>query len=135
MDFAGTNIVAIPVAALAGFATGMAWYMSLGNLWMAALGKSKDGFRPGAGPFIVSAIALLVMATMLSGLISHLGKGQVTITNGVISGFFVWLGFVIPIMATNHAYQGQKRSLTLIDGGHYLVVLVVMGAIIGWFGV
>ena len=86
-------------------------------------------------PFIVSAIALLIMATMLSGVMGHLGEGRVTVTNGIISGFLMWLGFVVTTMAVNHAYQGQKRSLTLIDGGHYLAVLVVMGAIIGWFGV
>ena len=135
MDFAGTNYIAILVAAAAGFAIGMAWYMSLGNLWMAALGKTKDELKPSAGPFIISGIALLVMATMLSGVIGHLGEGQVTLANGAVSGFLVWLGFVITTMAVNHAYQGQKRSLTLIDGGHYLAVLVVMGAIIGWFGV
>ena len=135
MDFAGTNYTAIVVAAVAGFAVGMAWYMSLGTLWMAALGKTEDELKPGAGPFIVSAIALLIMATMLSGVLGHLGEGRVTVTNGIISGFLMWLGFVVPTMAVNHAYQGQKLSLTLIDGGHYLVVLVVMGAIIGWFGI
>ena len=135
MDFAGTNYIAILVAALAGFVVGMAWYMSLGNIWMAALGKTKDELKPSAGPFIISAVALLVMATMLSGVMGHLGEGQVTVTNGIISGFLMWLGFVVTTMAVNHAYQGQKRALTLIDGGHYLAVLVVMGAIIGWFGV
>lgn len=65
------NTIVILAAALAGFAIGMAWYMSLGNLWMAALGKTKDEIKPSAEPFIVSAIALLVMAVMLSGLISH----------------------------------------------------------------
>lgn len=135
MDFAGINYVAVVVAAVAGFAVGMGWYMSLGNIWMAALGKTKDELKPSAGPFIVSGISLLVMATMLAGVIGHLGKNQVTLVNGAISGFFIWLGFVITTMATNHAYQGQKQTLTLVDGGHYLAVLVVMGAIIGWFGV
>jgi len=135
MDFAGINYIAVIVAAVAGFTVGMAWYMSLGKVWMAALGKTKDEIKPSVGPFIVSAISLLIMATMLSGLIGHLGEGQVTMINGAISGFFVWLGFVMTTMVTNHAYQGVKRSLTLIDGGHYLVVLMVMGAIIGWFGI
>ena len=135
MDFAGINFLAVIVAAVAGFAIGMAWYMSLGNIWMAALGKTKDEIQPSAGPFIISGISLLLMAFMLAGIIGHLGKGQVTLVNGAISGFFVWLGFVITTMATNHAYQGAKRALTLVDGGHYLAVLVVMGAIIGWFGV
>lgn len=135
MDFAGINYGAVVVAAVAGFAIGMAWYMALGNIWMAALGKTKDEVKPSAGPFIISGVSLLLMAFMLAGIIGHLGEGQVTLVNGAISGFFVWLGFVITTMAVNHAYQGVKRTLTLVDGGHYLAVLVAMGAIIGWFGV
>ena len=135
MDFAGINYLAVAVAAVAGFAIGMAWYMALGTIWMAALGMSKDEVKPTAVPFIVSGVSLLLMAFMLAGVIGHLGQGQVTLVNGAISGFFIWLGFVITTMATNHAYQGAKPALTLVDGGHYLAVLVVMGAIIGWFGI
>ena len=42
---------------------------------------------------------------------------------GVISGFFVWLGFVITTMGVNHAFGGAKPMLTLIDGGYWLAVL------------
>lgn len=135
MEFAGINYLAVFIAALAGFAVGMGWYMSLGDIWIAALGKTKDEIKPSAGPFIISGISLLIMASMLAGIIGHLGRDQVTMVNGAISGFLVWLGFVITTMTVNHAYQGVKRILTLVDGGHYLAVLIVMGAIIGWFGV
>ncbi len=135
MEFAGINYLAVFVAALAGFAVGMGWYMSLGNIWIAALGKTKDEIKPSAGSFIISGISLLIMASMLAGIIGHLGWDHVTMVNGAISGFLVWLGFVITTMTVTHAYQGVKRILTLVDGGHYLAVLIVMGAIIGWFGV
>jgi hypothetical protein len=35
-------------------------------------------------------------------------------------------------MTVNHAFQGAKRSLTLIDGGHWLGVLVLQGAVLGY---
>jgi hypothetical protein len=38
-------------------------------------------------------------------------------------------------LVVNHAFQGVRRTLTLIDGGHWLGVLLIQGAIIGWFGV
>lgn len=132
MVFAGINYVAVIVAAIAGFAVGMAWYMTLGNAWMAALGKTKEELKPSAGPFIVSGISLLVMAYMLAGLIGHMGP--ISISSGLITGASAWLGFVITTMAVNHAYQGAKLNLTLIDGGHYLAVLLAMGAVIGYFG-
>jgi hypothetical protein len=36
--------------------------------------------------------------------------------------------------ATNEAFRGTKPIVTAIDTGHWLPVLVVMGAIIGAFG-
>ena len=52
-----------------------------------------------------------------------------------ISGFFLWLGFAVTIMATNNAFGMRRFSLTLIDGGHWLGVLLIQGAIIGLVGV
>jgi hypothetical protein len=37
-------------------------------------------------------------------------------------------------MAVNNAFRGAKRELTLIDGGHWLGVLLLQGAIVGWLG-
>ncbi len=136
MDFAGTNYLAIFVAAAASFFVGWPWYMAFGKPWARALGKDPDNPpKPEAKPFAVLGICLLIMAFVLSGVIGHLGEGQVTPRNGIISGIAVWVGFVVTTMGVNYTFQGRPLSLTLIDGGHFLVVLVVMGAIIGWFGV
>jgi hypothetical protein len=75
------------------------------------------------------------MAWVLAGVIGHLGPGQATLWNGVVSGFFIWLGFVATTTAVNQRYEGFGWDLTLIDWGHWLGVLLIMGAIIGWFGV
>jgi hypothetical protein len=53
---------------------------------------------------------------------------------GVITAFFVWVGFVLTTTATNQAFHGTKPIVTVIDAAHWLVVLAVMGAIIGAFG-
>ena len=139
MSFAGINYLAVIIAAAASFAFGSIWYMSLAKPWMAALGKSEAEIKGEGGPsplpFITAAVAQLVMAFMLAGLIGHLGVGQVTPVNGLISGFFCWLGFVITTMAVNHGFQGASRALTVIDGGHWLGVLAIQGLIIGLMGV
>lgn len=133
MGFAGLNYLAVAVAAAAGFAVGALWYGALfSGAWLKALGKTMDDFKPSAKPFIVSAVMLLVMSWVLAGIIGHLG--EITVYNGLISGALCWLGFVLTTTATNHAYQYSSPMLTLIDCGHYLVVLLVMGAIIGAFG-
>jgi Protein of unknown function (DUF1761) len=85
--------------------------------------------------FIVSIVALAVMAWVLAGGVAHLGPGQVTLRNGIVSALFMWLGFVITTMAVNNAFSQRKASLTIIDGIHWLGVLVIQGAIIGALGV
>ena len=130
------NYLAIPVAAIASFAFGAVWYMQLSKPWMASLGKTeaelKAAHQGSPVPFIVGFLAQLVMAWVLAGLIGHMGP--VSVRNGVISAGFCWLGFVITTLATNHGFQGAKRALTLIDGAHWLGVLLIQGAVIGALG-
>jgi uncharacterized protein DUF1761 len=133
------NYLAVLVAAIAGWLVGAIWYGVLGRPWMAALGwtaadmTSPDGRRRvPVGPMIVAFIAQLIMALMLAGIIGHMGEPNPTI--GVVSGVLVWIGFVITTIAVNNAFQKRKAMLTIIDGGHWLAVLVVQGIIIGLFG-
>lgn len=136
MVFAGTNLLAVLVAAIVAFAFGAAYYGLLGRLWMKAARLSPDEVRPTPMPFIVSFIAELVMAFVLAGAIGHLGGPEVvTIGNGVVSAAILWAGLVLTTIAVNHRYQGFGWDLTLIDASHWLGVLVLMGAVIGAFGV
>ena len=118
---------------------GAAWYMAFAKPWMAARGwASKDEMlaqqgKPSPVPFVISFVAELVMAWALAGIIGH--AGPVTVANGLISGFLVWLGFVATTMLVNHSFGGQKRALTLIDSGHWLAVLLMQGLVICAFGV
>jgi hypothetical protein len=86
-----------------------------------------------AEPFIVSFVAELIMAWMLAGLLGHLGV--FTMMNGVIAALFAWLGFIATTIAVNERYQGYGWDLTFINAGHWLGVAVIMGGIIGWWGV
>ena len=133
MTFAGINLIAVLAAAVAAFIAGSIWYGVLGKAWMAALGRSREDFKPSPGPFIIALVGELVMAFVLAGVMGHLG--EITIRSGLISGAFIWLGFVATTVLVNNAYQGAHWSLPLIDAGHWLVVLLVMGAVIGAFGI
>ena len=133
MAFAGMNYLAILVAAVAAFAWGAAYYMTLSKQWLAAVGRTEPNKSP--TPFILSFVALIVMAFVLSGAIGHLGPGQVTVRNGIISGLILWAGFVVTTVFVNNAYPGRKIMLSIIDSIHWLGVLVIQGAVIGAMGV
>jgi len=141
MTFAGINYLAVVIAALAGFGFGAVYYITLSRPWMTAMGWSSEQqaahaegeINPGKTPFVISIVANLVMAWVLAGVIGHMG--MVTVRSGLISGAFVWLGFVITTMSVNYGFGGRQPMLTVIDGGHWLGVLLIMGAVVGAFGV
>ena len=132
------NYLAIVIAAVAAWLFGAGWYMALGKPWMAALGTTPDKMakakrRPGAWlPFVYAFVAELLMAWILAGLLGHIGV--LTIRGVLISAAFCWAGFVITTMVVNNGFAGRDARLLLIDGGHWLIVLLLMGAIIGGMG-
>jgi len=136
MILGSVNWLAIVVATIASMALGFAWYMGLAKPWMAALGKTRaeimaEGNQ--ATPFIIAALMQLVMAYFLA-LLTPKVMGVTNAISGLEMGFWLWLGFVITAMIINHRYQNARWSLTLIDGGYLLGVLLVQGLVIGLFG-
>ena len=135
MEFGGVNYLAVLLATVAAFITGAVYYGTLSRPWMKAAGIAPEDAKFGPALFAVTAICQLIMAFILAGVIGHLGDGQVTLRNGLISGVLIWLGFMVTTMTINHRYQNAGWDLTLIDGAHWLLVALVMGGVIGFMGV
>src|SRR5450756_628794 len=138
MTFAGINYLDVLVAGALGVGFGGVWYGLLARPRMAPHGFTSEMIRAhhgkGAGPWplIIALVADLIMAWMLAGVMGHLG--ELTMKNGVISAAFIWFGFVITTLAVNNTFGMRSAKLIAIDGGHWLAVLLLMGAIIGAWG-
>jgi hypothetical protein len=141
MPLSEVNYLAVVTATVAAWFFGALWYTTLAKPWIAALGKTMEQLKAEGQtrsrfanlfPFILSFIAEFIMAIMLYGIMTH--TGLFSLRAGVISGVLIWTGFVITTMAVNNAYPMRKAMLTVIDGAHWLGVLLIMGAIIGVFG-
>ena len=138
MAFVGINYLAVLIAAVAAWILGAVWYQALSAPWLLAQGKTKADLPSPSGasaylPFALVFVAELIMAWMLAGILGHLGTLNVRV--GVITGVACWFGFVLTTIVTNYTFQSRKVMLAVIDTGYWLVVLVLMGAIIGAFGV
>ena len=142
MTFAGISHIAILLAAIIAWLGDAVYYTVLAKPWLAAQGKTVEQHKAeiaaetGARkwlPFVLAFAANLAMAWVLAGMVGHLGA--VTIRSAVISGLFVWAGFTVTAMLVNNAFSGRRYVLTAIDAGHWLAVLLVIGAVIGWMGV
>lgn len=137
------NIHVLPAlfAAVAAWMFGALYYGLLGRKWIEAQGKTIEQYKTEsasrsaaakAAPFALSFVAEFIMAIVLSGVLFHIGV--YTVRAGIISGAACWLGFVLTTVIVNNAYAIRKTALTIIDTGHWLGVLVIIGAILGWFG-
>jgi hypothetical protein len=140
VTFAGINYLAIVIAAVAAWLASAVWYMSLSRAYVAALGKTPeqvaDRKKPWAFlPFVHAFVANVIIAWMLAGVLGHLGPGQVTLRNGLVSAAFLWFGFILTTTTVNYSFAGRDWRLLLIDTGNWLIVLVVIGGVIGGIGI
>ncbi len=126
-------MIAVLLAALAGFATGAIWYMSLSRPWMAAAQIEADETgKPKGGsfvPFIYSGAAMILVAGMMRHMFAMAG------IDGAGAGFVAGIGigafFITPWLAMCYAYGMRKPVLALIDGGYACLGCAVIGAVLG----
>jgi len=130
------GIVAVLLAAAAGFAMGAIWYMTLAGPWMRAAGIEQDdrGHPVNAGsywPFVVSAVAMILVAGMMRHMLVTAGiEGA---GKGFVSGLGVGAFFITPWIAMNYAYAQRRPVLTVLDGGYAILGSGVIGLVLGLF--
>ncbi len=125
-------LVVIGLAGLAAWLFGSAWYIALGKVWQAALGQNpedcKDKKMP-VTPLVVCLVAEWVMAVVLYQVLDHLGvMGWMA---GTIAGLTLGLGLMATSTLVTNLFQGKKLMVTVIDGGHWVIVAAIEGAVIG----
>lgn len=135
------QITGILIAAIVAWIFGAIYYSLLGKVWMAAQGRTPEEMRAAfksksaaarVAPFALSFVAEIIMGLVIYGILTH--NGMFFARAGAISGAFCWFGFVLTTIAVNNAYAGRSLRLTAIDAIHWLVVLVIIGAIVGHWG-
>ena len=135
------NFISIFLAACAAWIFAAVYYTALSRPWLAAQGKTMEQCKAEqAGrsqlanslPFILAFAGSLIMAWALYGILVHLKT--FSLRAGLISAAIIWFGFVLTTMTVNNAFQQRKPMLTVIDAIGWLGSMLVIGAIVGWFG-
>ena len=133
MTITGIDYIAVVIAAIAAFVWTMIYYIGLFKYWREAAGWSAGEVqgRRSRATYIMTFIALTIMSWTFAGPLSAFGANPLTAKSGVTYAVFIWLGFIAPIIAVNNVIGGRKYMLSVIDGIHWLGVLLIEGAFIG----
>jgi len=135
---ANVNLWAVLAAAIASMVIGSIWYGPLfGKMFMKEMGMDKwskekqDAMKKKMGlSYAAQFIASLVMFYVLAGLI--VGFGHATLAGGAMTGFILWIRFVVPL-AVGDAVWGGNMKLFWLKIAHMLVTLLAAGAILGYW--
>lgn len=134
------NYLAVLVAAVVGWLAGAVWYTVLAKPWVAAHGKTMEQFRAEQAahkgtlhawlPFVLAFVAEFVMALVLYGISTHIKPMSMRST--LMVAVLLW-AVMVATMLVNNAFSGRRYILTVIDSGHWLLVIVLMAVVIAWF--
>jgi len=126
------NLMSVAIAAVASMGVGFAWYsdMAFGKRWKKVTDAKMDGAGMGK-TFGIIFVSTLIMAYILAMFIHY--AGGYGLVMGAKTGLWAWLGFVMPTQLAANLFGKKPMELFLIDTGHHLAALLVMGAVIGYW--
>lgn len=131
------NWIAVVLATLSSMVIGAIWYTPkvFGSRWE-KLAKVEMGGNA-VWPIVITVIVSFVTALVLAGA-SAIAQGFYHgnfLLNAVLTAVILWAGFTAARFITHDQFERRPASLTILNIAHELVTLVVMGLIIGAFGI
>ena len=138
MSVVPINVFAILAGGVVNMVIGFLWYSPalFGKAWMKLSGismKDMEGAKKEmpklyGTSFVLSLVTAFVLqhASVFAG--AYLGTTGVAL--GLMTGFFNWLGFVMPVQATNWLFAKQPFKLFVLHTGYQLAALLAMGVVL-----
>lgn len=137
------NFVAVLVAAISMMVLGFLWYGPLlfQKPWMKLKGyksveeckEEQKKMGPWYGLTFVLSLITAYTLTHVMAMSTNLFH-ETPMTTGLMSGFWMWLGFVMPTQAGATIFGEKKWKLFAIDTTYQLVSLLVMGVVLALLG-
>jgi hypothetical protein len=122
--------LAVIVAAIMNMIVGSIWYSKsgFGKEWAHLTGRKLDDMSGGGMGYAVATIGALIQAWILAHFVAY--AGSTTFWKGLVTGFWLWLGFVAVVTAVHLVFEGRSWALWKINAGYFLVVLLINGGLL-----
>ena len=135
------NYWAILVSAIAFFMIGAIWYNDIlfGKAWRSSMGKTDEEFEEDrtktnmSKSFGLMFLGSLLMAFITAYLVDLISVAYPTASNiklGLMTGFWVWLGYIASYVLTAISFEGKSWKYYFINTGYWLVGVLIMGVIL-----
>lgn len=134
------NMLAVFLGAVSSMVVGGIWYSKgvFGAAWAQMAGIDEKKAKSDAGMALTGMFVLALAMAYVLAHVTYLSANFFTDKSfmycAISSGFWVWLGFVLPVVASNSLFDQRRKKLTAIHLGNWLVTLLVMGWVIGAVG-
>jgi hypothetical protein len=124
------NWGAVIVAALVNMVVGMVWYgrSLFGKEWVKLTGRKMEDMSGGGSGYAIAAVGALLQAWILVHFVRY--AGSTSFMDGLVTGFWIWLGFVAVVVAVHNTFEGRPWNLWKINAGYFLVVLLINGGLL-----
>jgi hypothetical protein len=126
---ANANLLAILVAAAAGFLVGGLWYGPLfGKIWMAENGFTEEELKKAnmlkiyGLTFAFSVLSAVFLGHLLAFFDTNT-RATLMISTGIA------LGYIVPAIGTNYLFARKSGKLFAIDAGYWVVFYAAMGLV------
>ena len=128
------NWLAVLAVAIVQMVVGFVWYspMLFGNTWMKLSGRKMSDMEKQKANMPKMYGAMFLGALVLGFVLAHsvAYAGAKTLLDGALVGFWSWLGFIATASLASVLFDGKPFKLYLLNNGHYLVALLISGAVL-----
>lgn len=132
------NYLAVLAATASAIVLGFLWYGPIfGKPWMKIMNISAADMEKAKAKgmtqnYIIMMLGTLLMAYVLSHVIglSFAYFKNPPMATGLMTGFWVWLGFFAPLQSDEAIWGGKPWKLFFINTSYRLVSLLIMGLIL-----
>lgn len=126
------ELLFVGAAAVLAWVAGAIWYWFFDGPRLRLSGAQADNTGhpadKSAVPYLLHGFCLLIVAATMRALFLH--GGIEGLANGLLVGTTLGALVVTPILLLNNMYPPRPVMLTLIEGGHAILVCAVMGVIL-----
>ena len=133
MGIGSVDLFAVVLATVASMVVGTIWYVALGHFWRRAARLGSEMSEPHFGIFVMTLVCEFVMAVVFASILQH---GEiVALFEALWVAVLLWTGadvdgaHIAALLMT--FFYTQMRPL--IDGGHWLMVLLAQACVFSVF--